>query len=234
MCLGCLIRGETPHFDYIARAAADGITRVAIDTGVPVTFGVLTTNTAEEALARAGDGSDNKGREAAAAALEMARLYARLPERRPANAGATARAMAALQILYLWEIGRVTAATRRSGSTSGSATRRRRPTESKRAFARRPLSTAPSPTCRSPMLDQLIAAHSEELAARADGGDRPPGPATWRSGSCWHEPDTPAPVVIINEAIELARTFSGGGLGRIRQRRARCDTKRKERLNSAQ
>jgi len=78
VCLGCLIRGETPHFDYIARAAADGITRVAIDTGVPVTFGVLTTNTAEEAMARAGDGPANKGREAALAALEMAYLYERL------------------------------------------------------------------------------------------------------------------------------------------------------------
>ena len=80
-CLGCLIKGETPHFDYIARAAADGIMRAAEATGVPVTFGVLTTNTAEEAMARAGDGAGNKGREAARAAIEMARLYARLPPR---------------------------------------------------------------------------------------------------------------------------------------------------------
>jgi 6,7-dimethyl-8-ribityllumazine synthase len=78
VCLGCLIKGETPHFDYIARAAADGIMHAAQDTGTPVSFGVLTTNTAEEALARAGDGPSNKGREAARAALEMARLYARL------------------------------------------------------------------------------------------------------------------------------------------------------------
>ena len=78
VCLGCLIRGETPHFDYIARAAADGIMRAAQETGVPVSFGVLTTNTAEEAMARAGDGASNKGREAARAAWEMARLYARL------------------------------------------------------------------------------------------------------------------------------------------------------------
>ena len=75
VCLGCLIRGETPHFDYIASAAADGIMRAAQTTGVPVAFGVLTTNTAEEAMARAGDGPANKGRESAAAALEMARLY---------------------------------------------------------------------------------------------------------------------------------------------------------------
>jgi 6,7-dimethyl-8-ribityllumazine synthase len=80
VCLGCLIRGETPHFDYIAQAVAHGITRAGQDTGVPVSFGVLTTNTADEALARAGDGPANKGREAALAAFEMARLWERLDE----------------------------------------------------------------------------------------------------------------------------------------------------------
>ena len=78
VCLGCLIRGETPHFDYIAQAASHGIMRAAQETGVPIAFGVLTTNTAEEALARATEGPANKGREAATAALEMAKLYARL------------------------------------------------------------------------------------------------------------------------------------------------------------
>jgi 6,7-dimethyl-8-ribityllumazine synthase len=78
VCLGCLIRGETPHFEYIAQATAEGITRAAQDTGVPIAFGVLTTNTADEALARAGDGDTNKGREAATAALDMARLYERI------------------------------------------------------------------------------------------------------------------------------------------------------------
>ena len=78
VCLGCLIRGETPHFDVIAQSAAHGIMQAAQLTGVPVTFGVLTTNTADEALARACDGPANKGREAAIAALEMAYLYARL------------------------------------------------------------------------------------------------------------------------------------------------------------
>ena len=80
VCLGCLIRGETPHFDYIASAAAEGIMRAAQATGVPIAFGVLTTNTAEEAMARAGDGPANKGRESAVAALEMARLYRSLPK----------------------------------------------------------------------------------------------------------------------------------------------------------
>ena len=86
VCLGCVIRGETPHFEYIAQAAAQGITRAAQATGVPVTFGLLTTNTAEEALARAAAGPANKGREAALAALEMARLYARLDADEPEGA----------------------------------------------------------------------------------------------------------------------------------------------------
>ncbi len=77
--LGCLIRGETPHFEFIAAAAAHGLTSAAIDSGVPMTFGVLTTNSAEEALARAGPGTSNKGWEAADAALAMTRLYRRLP-----------------------------------------------------------------------------------------------------------------------------------------------------------
>jgi 6,7-dimethyl-8-ribityllumazine synthase len=75
VCLGCLIRGATPHFDYIASAVAHGITSAALDTGVPMSFGVLTTNSAEEALERAGDGPDNKGREAAQAVLDMARAF---------------------------------------------------------------------------------------------------------------------------------------------------------------
>jgi 6,7-dimethyl-8-ribityllumazine synthase len=78
VCLGCLIKGETPHFDFIAQAVADGITRAAQATGVPIAFGVLTTNSADEALARAGDGASNKGREATEAALSMAALYASL------------------------------------------------------------------------------------------------------------------------------------------------------------
>jgi 6,7-dimethyl-8-ribityllumazine synthase len=78
VCLGCLIRGETPHFDYIAQAASAGIMRAAQTTGVPVAFGLLTTNTVEEAVARSTPGPANKGREAAMAAAAMVRLYARL------------------------------------------------------------------------------------------------------------------------------------------------------------
>jgi len=78
VCLGCLIRGATPHFEYIASACAHGITAAAAATGVPMAFGVLTTNSVEEALERAGPGEGNKGREAALAALEMARLLGTL------------------------------------------------------------------------------------------------------------------------------------------------------------
>jgi 6,7-dimethyl-8-ribityllumazine synthase len=75
IALGCVIRGETPHFDYICSAVAHGLSAAAGETGVPTTFGVLTTDTEAQATARAGPGPDNKGFEAAAAAIEMARLF---------------------------------------------------------------------------------------------------------------------------------------------------------------
>jgi 6,7-dimethyl-8-ribityllumazine synthase len=78
VCLGCLIRGATPHFEYISSAVAHGLTDAAGVTGVPMTFGVLTTNSVEEALERAGDGPSNKGWEAAMAAVEMATLLSRM------------------------------------------------------------------------------------------------------------------------------------------------------------
>jgi 6,7-dimethyl-8-ribityllumazine synthase len=78
VCLGCLIRGATPHFEYISSAVSLGLTEASGATGVPMAFGVLTTNSVEEALERAGDGSGNKGWEAAAAAVEMATLLAKI------------------------------------------------------------------------------------------------------------------------------------------------------------
>ena len=78
VCLGCLVRGATPHFEYIASAVSHGLTAASGATGVPMTFGVLTTNSAEEALQRAADGPSNKGWEAAAAAVEMASVLAQL------------------------------------------------------------------------------------------------------------------------------------------------------------
>jgi len=80
VCLGCVIRGETPHFDYICSAVAHGLTAASAATGVPMAFGVLTTNSVEEALARAGNGPGNKGREAAQAAIEMAGIVAQLKQ----------------------------------------------------------------------------------------------------------------------------------------------------------
>ncbi len=85
ICLGCLIRGATAHFEYIASACAHGITDAAATTGVPMTFGVLTTNSAEEAMERAVDGPDNKGWEAAMAAVEMANVQRALRQPRPAS-----------------------------------------------------------------------------------------------------------------------------------------------------
>jgi len=82
VCLGCLIKGETSHFEYISAAVSHGLTTAAAATGVPMAFGVLTTNSVEEALARAGDAaagpSSNKGYEAAMAAVEMAEIVAQL------------------------------------------------------------------------------------------------------------------------------------------------------------
>ena len=78
VCLGCVIRGETAHFEYIASAASHGLMAASGATGVPMTFGILTTDSAEQALARAGNGPANKGWEAATAAVEMASLFRRL------------------------------------------------------------------------------------------------------------------------------------------------------------
>jgi 6,7-dimethyl-8-ribityllumazine synthase len=74
ICLSAVIRGETPHFDYVAAEAAKGVAHVAMDTGVPVAFGVLTTNTLEQAIDRAGAKGGNKGFDAAMTAVEMANL----------------------------------------------------------------------------------------------------------------------------------------------------------------
>lgn len=74
ICLGAVIKGDTPHFDYVCAEAARGIQQAQLDTGVPVMFGVLTVNTEQQALDRASDGPDNKGDEAALGAAEMALL----------------------------------------------------------------------------------------------------------------------------------------------------------------
>lgn len=75
-CLGAVIRGETDHYDYVCTEAAGGISRVALDTGVPCAFGVLTVDTMEQALARAGQGKRHQGEDAARAVIRMAELRA--------------------------------------------------------------------------------------------------------------------------------------------------------------
>ncbi|HVW83856.1 MAG TPA: 6,7-dimethyl-8-ribityllumazine synthase [Bryobacteraceae bacterium] len=78
LCLGAVIRGDTPHFDYVAGEAAKGIASASVESGIPVAFGVLTTNTVEQAIDRAGAKSGNKGFDAAMTAIEMANLLRRL------------------------------------------------------------------------------------------------------------------------------------------------------------
>lgn len=75
VCLGAVIRGATPHFDYVSAEVSKGIAAVSMDAGIPVTFGVLTTDTLEQAIERAGSKAGNKGFDAAMAAIEMANLY---------------------------------------------------------------------------------------------------------------------------------------------------------------
>jgi len=79
ICLGAVIRGATPHFDYVASEVSKGIAQVALDTGIPVAFGVLTTDSLEQAIERAGAKSGNKGWDAAMAAMEMANLFKSMP-----------------------------------------------------------------------------------------------------------------------------------------------------------
>jgi len=78
IALGAVIRGQTPHFEYVAAECAGGIARIALETGVPIAFGVLTTDTAEQAADRAGGKAGNKGADAALVAIEMANLLRRL------------------------------------------------------------------------------------------------------------------------------------------------------------
>ena len=78
VCVGAVIRGDTPHFDYVAGECAAGIRRVSLDTGKPVVFGVLTVDTLDQALARAGGDEGHKGAEAARAAVEMVSLLRRI------------------------------------------------------------------------------------------------------------------------------------------------------------
>jgi 6,7-dimethyl-8-ribityllumazine synthase len=87
VCMGAVIRGATAHFDHVAGQCAAGLQRAQLDTGVPVVFGVLTTDTLDQALDRAGGKSGNKGFDAATAAIEMADLLRQLPKPSPRSDG---------------------------------------------------------------------------------------------------------------------------------------------------
>jgi len=78
ICLGAIIRGETPHFNYVAAEAAKGVAQASLQTGVPVIFGIVTADTLEQAIDRAGTKAGNKGADAAEAAVEMADLFKKL------------------------------------------------------------------------------------------------------------------------------------------------------------
>ncbi|MBN1491468.1 MAG: 6,7-dimethyl-8-ribityllumazine synthase, partial [Phycisphaerae bacterium] len=78
ICLGCVMKGDTPHNEYIANEAAKGLAQVSMETGMPVVFGVLTPDTLEQAIERAGTKAGNKGADAAVAAIEMANLLPQL------------------------------------------------------------------------------------------------------------------------------------------------------------
>ncbi|MGE0432515.1 MAG: 6,7-dimethyl-8-ribityllumazine synthase [Planctomycetota bacterium] len=85
VCLGAVIRGATPHFDHVAGQAAAGIQKVALDTGLPIGFGVLTTDTLDQALERAGSKAGNKGADALLAVIEMIDCLARIDQLKPGN-----------------------------------------------------------------------------------------------------------------------------------------------------
>jgi 6,7-dimethyl-8-ribityllumazine synthase len=78
VCLGAIIKGDTPHFDYISTETSRGVGQVGLEFNIPVLFGVLTTNNLEQAVERSGDNSSNKGRETALAAIEMANLFRKI------------------------------------------------------------------------------------------------------------------------------------------------------------
>lgn len=82
VCLGTIIKGETPHWDYLAQAVSQGLAQATLETGVPFSFGVLTTETSDAAMARAGARGDNKGYEAAMAVIEMVNLHDEIRRRK--------------------------------------------------------------------------------------------------------------------------------------------------------
>ena len=221
VCLGCVIRGATPHFEYISSAVAHGIMDAAGETGVPMAFGVLTTDNEAQAAERAQPGRDNKGWEAAAAAIDMARLFRTLAERPrrsmstfdPSRAGA-ARARRRFRC----------STSRKSGAPARTKRSRRtgpRMMPSMRSRSRS--ASSPTGSCEARPRGSLKSTGCWPRTRRTGGSSGWRSSIAWCSGSAVYEllaqPATP-PRVVINEALELARRLQRRGGGGVRQRRA--------------
>ncbi len=206
-----MLRGETAHFDYVASEVARGVQLAQMDTGVPVIFCVLTCDTLEQAIDRAGLKGGNKGREAGLAALEMAQLSRRLrghpgwPRQRRRRARGSAASMAqrhkareyALQMLFQWEIGRQDPQRIEEGFW-----RMARADKNVRALANQLFEGT---VAGSTELEALVAEHAKNWRLeRMAVIDR----AILKLAACELRAGKTPPKVVVNEAVELAKTFS--------------------------
>ena len=211
IAIGCILRGETAHFDYLATEVARGIQLAQMDTGVPVIFCVLTCDTLEQAIDRAGLKGGNKGYEAGLAALEMARVIdapaaarLQLPQRQrraqrsPADMPPRHKAREfALQMLFQWEIGKQEPSRIEDGFW-----RIAKAEKSTRDFANQLFEGV---AAGAPALDELIVAHAENWRLeRMAVIDR----AIMRLAAYELRSTKTPPKVVLNEALELAKTFS--------------------------
>ena len=220
VCIGCLLRGDTLHYDVIANEVTRGIGQSAQETGVPHAFGVLTCDTLEQAIDRAGLKAGNKGYEAGLAAVEMASLHDKIAEQLRVTGGeamsksGTRRKSRelALQMLFQLDMGKQTTDEVRKTFWS----ERRDLDEKVRGFADDLFRVASE---REAEIDQLIEKNAEhwrmDRMAAVDRNVLRAGIAEFLGF-----PETPRPVVI-NEALEIARRFSTPGVGAIHQRGAR-------------
>ena len=215
IALGAVIRGDTAHFDFVAGECAAGLQRVALDTGVPVVFGVLTTDTVAQALERAGPGQTNKGYEAAVTALEMVRLLESCP-RSP-----TTRARRDDQSDQADDGCEVTADARESESgcpPKGSLEKAtlelfadadlavvRAPTSTTGGRSTTPGSTR-SGSCGPRRSPSTWPTASSTWASPAATGSRRPGPTWSRSGSCAYSKATANPIRVV---LAVARRLTG-------------------------
>jgi transcription antitermination factor NusB len=204
ICLGAVIRGETPHFDYVAGEAAKGIGQVMTATGVPVAFGVLTTNTLEQAIDRAGAKSGNKGFDAAATVIEMASVLKQIRGNWDPCPPVMLSRRRALQLLYECGTSARCPGRRHAGLLSIPSTPRR-------------MRTLPPP---DPFMEELLYGAYTNLefldaliTRRSEHWKLERMPVVDRNilrMAAYEMLRTPTPAaVVIDQAIELARRFSG-------------------------